>query len=82
MLGWGVVTGGILLKPREWQRVLGLVSGLTELIVGLPLAFVTAQQLGRFSLFALAPIVSLILIVLLVIPGLWKKWTRFEESAE
>lgn len=79
MLGWGVVTAGILLKPKEWQRVLGLVSGVLELIVGIPLAFVTAQQLGRFSLFALAPIVCLILVVLLVIPGLWKKWTRYEE---
>jgi hypothetical protein len=80
MIGWGVVTAGILIKPREWQRVLGLVSGLTELIVGLPLAFVTAQQLGRFSLFALAPIISLVLVIMLVIPSLWKKWTRYEEK--
>lgn len=78
MIGWGVVTAGILLQPREWQRVLGLVSGVTELIVGLPLAFVTAQQLGRFSLFALAPIVCLILVVILVWPGLWKRWTKHE----
>lgn len=82
MLGWGVVTAGILLKPREWQRVVGLVAGVTELVVGIPLAFVTAQELGRFSLFALAPIVSLILVVIIVIPGLWKKWTRFEEAVE
>jgi len=81
MLGWGVVTAGILLQPREWQRVLGLVSGMTELIVGVPLAVVTAQQLGRFSLFALAPIVCLILIVILVWPGLWKKWTKYENPA-
>lgn len=79
MIGWGVVTAGILLKPREWQRVLGLVAGVTELIVGLPLAAVTAQQLGRFSLFALAPITCLVLIVILVWPGLWKKWTQSEE---
>ena len=81
MLGWGVVTAGILLKPREWQRVLGLVSGTVELIVGIPLAVVTAQDLNRFSLFAMAPIVSLILVVIFVWPGLWKKWTKYEESA-
>jgi hypothetical protein len=46
------------------------------------LAVVTAQDLGRFSLFALAPIVSLILVVMLVIPGLWKKWTRYPEATE
>lgn len=78
MIGWGVVTAGILLEPREWQRVLGLVSGVTELIVGIPLAVVTAQQLSRFSLFALAPIVCLILVVMLVWPGLWKRWTKHE----
>ena len=82
MLGWGVVTAGILIKPMEWQRVLGLVSGVTELIVGIPLALVTAQQLGRFSLFALAPIVCLILIVIMVWPGLWKKWTSYTQAQD
>jgi len=75
MAGWAVVTAGILIQPKEWQRVLGLVSGVLELFVGIPLAAVTAQQLGRFSLFALAPIVCLILVILLVWPGKWKKWT-------
>lgn len=75
MLGWAVVTVGILMKPKEWMRVVGLAAGVTELIVGLPLAYVTAQQLGRFSLFALAPIACLILIVLLIWPNLWNKLT-------
>jgi len=78
MVSWGVVTAGILIKPKEWQKVLGLVAGVSELIVGVPLAFVTAQQLGRFSLFALAPITCLVLIVILVWPGLWKRWTKLE----
>jgi hypothetical protein len=72
-IAWAVVTAGILLKPKEWQRVTGLLAGLAELAVGIPLAFVTAQQLGRFSLFALAPIACLILLVLLVWPGVWEK---------
>ncbi len=75
MAGWAVVTAGILIKPKEWQRVLGLVSGMLELIVGIPLAIVTAQQLGRFSLFALAPIVCLALVIMLIYPGKWKTWT-------
>lgn len=73
MLGWAVVTVGIIIKPKEWMQVTGLVAGVTELIVGIPLAFVTMQQLGRFSLFALAPIACMVLIVLLVWPGLWHK---------
>jgi len=79
MLGWAVVTVALLLAPREWVRLLGITSAVVELAVGIPLAVVTAGQLGRFSLFALAPISCLILLVLLVWPGLWQRWTH--ESA-
>ena len=75
MIGWGVVTVALLTRPREWVRVLGLCAGVMELIVGIPLAFATAVQLGRFSLFSLAPIFSLTLIVLFVWPGLWGRLT-------
>jgi hypothetical protein len=78
MIGWAVVTVGIIVKPKEWMRVTGLVAGTTELVVGIPLALVTAQQLGRFSLFALAPISCAILIILFIWPGLWSKWTGAE----
>lgn len=80
MLGWAVVTVGLLIQPRDWMRVLGLVAGTTELVVGIPLAFVTAQQLGRFSLFALAPISCLVLVILLVWPGLWERWTEQKQE--
>ncbi len=79
MLGWAAVTVGIVLRPRPWMRVAGLLAAVTELVVGVPLAFVTAQELGRFSLFALAPIASVILVVVLVWPGLWTKWTGSED---
>jgi len=78
MAGWAVITVGLLIKPKEWMRVVGLTSGVLELAVGIPLAVVTAQQLGRFSLFALAPISCLILVVILVWPGLWQKWSGAE----
>jgi hypothetical protein len=73
MLGWGVATVGILIKPTEWMRVVGLTAGVMEIVVGFPLAVITAQQLGRFSLFSLAPISSLALVTLFVIPSVWKK---------
>jgi hypothetical protein len=82
MLGWAVVTIGVLLSPKEWMRVLGLVSGSLELVVGIPLALVTGQQLGRFSLFALAPISCLILIVLLVWPNLWGRLSTDGDAAQ
>jgi hypothetical protein len=73
MVGWGVVTVGLILRPREWMRVVGLAAGSLELVVGIPLAIVTAQELGRFSLFALAPISCLVLVVLFVWPGVWER---------
>jgi hypothetical protein len=75
MFGWAVVTVGIVIAPREWMRVVGIIAAVTELVVGIPLAYVTAQQLGRFSLFALGPIACLALLVILVWPGLWERWT-------
>ena len=75
MLGWGVFTVGFLMQPKEWMRVVAITAGLLELVVGIPLAIVTAQELGRFSLFSLAPITCLILVILLVWPGVWQKIT-------
>jgi hypothetical protein len=80
MIAWAVVTVGIILKPQEWMRITGLGAALTELVVGIPLAVVTAQQLGRFSLFALAPLASLLLLVLFLWPGLWQRWTGTETA--
>ena len=81
MLGWAVVTVGILMKPKEWMRVVGISAAMTELAVGVPLALVTGQALGRFSLFSLAPIASLILLVLLLWPNLWQRWTGTRTEA-
>lgn len=78
MLGWAVVTVGIIMRAKEWMRVVGIVAAVTELVVGVPLAIVTAQGLGRFSLFALGPIACLVLLVILVWPGLWERWTKTE----
>ncbi|MFC1922139.1 hypothetical protein ACFLY4_02530 [Chloroflexota bacterium] len=82
MIGWGVVTVGIILKPKEWMRVLGLVAGGLELAVGIPLAYATAINLGRFSLFALAPIISLVLMVLFLWPGMWQRLTGSTGEAQ
>ena len=76
MLGWAVVTVGIIMRAKEWMRVVGIIAAVTELVVGVPLAIVTAQGLGRFSLFALGPIACLVLLVILVWPGLWERWTH------
>jgi len=78
MICWAIVTVGIVMRAKEWMRVTGLVASVAELVVGVPLTVVTAQQLGRFSLFALAPISCLALLVILVWPGVWQRWARME----
>jgi hypothetical protein len=82
MIGWAVVTVGIVMKSKEWMRVVALIAAVTELVVGIPLAAVTAQQLGRFSLFALGPIACFGLLVILVWPGLWQRWTHMEPEPQ
>ena len=76
MIGWVVVTVGIIMKGKEWMRVVGIIAAVTELVVGIPLAIVTAQGLGRFSLFALGPIACLVLLVILIWPNLWQRLTN------
>ena len=68
-----VVTVSLLLRPQEWTKVLAISGALLELIVGIPLAINTTMGLGRFSLFSLGPIFSLLLLVLLLWPNLWDK---------
>jgi hypothetical protein len=79
MLGWAVVTIGIIMKPKEWHWVVGLIAAVTELVVGIPLTIATAEQLGRFSLFALGPIACFALLVIFVWPNLWQRLTRSTE---
>jgi hypothetical protein len=74
-IGFGVVTVGVLLKPKDWMRVLGLSAALLELVVGIPLVVSTTMSLGRFSLFSFGPILSLILLILFVWPGMWARMT-------
>lgn len=70
-VGFGIVTVGVLLKPKEWMRVLGLCAALLELVVGIPLVVSTTLSLGRFSLFSFGPIMALVLLVLFLWPGMW-----------
>jgi hypothetical protein len=81
MIGWAVVTVAVILKPKGWARVVGIIAAVTELVVGVPLAIATAQGLGRFSMFALGPIACLILLVLLVWPKLWTHLTGAPEES-
>jgi hypothetical protein len=82
MIGFGIVTVGILLRPRDWMRILCIGAAVTELVVGIPLAQATTIQLARFSLFSLAPIMSLVLLVICLWPRLWTRLAGDTEEIE
>ena len=71
--GFAAVTVGVILSPKDWVRVVALSAGLLEVVVGIPLAIATGQELGRFSLFSLAPIISGVLLIYFLWPKLWEK---------
>ncbi|MCE7734726.1 MAG: hypothetical protein GPJ54_07615, partial [Candidatus Heimdallarchaeota archaeon] len=57
-----------LLNRKHFTIQLGLFAALVTLIAGLPLGFVTSIEEVKFSMFFLAPILSLILKITLVSP--------------
>lgn len=83
-IAWGIVTAGILIRPKDWMRVLGLGAAFTQVMVGTPLAVETTIELGRFSLFSIAPIISLIMFFVLLSPARFQRitGTREQEAAD
>ncbi len=75
MIGWGVATVGILVRPTDSMRIVGLAAALLELVVGIPLAVSTTIDLGRFSMFSVAPILSMLLFFAFLWVGLWRRLT-------
>lgn len=70
-LGWLTFTVGWLLVRAEWVHLVGLGAGLLEVVAGLPLGLQNALETGRFSMFLPAPLLSLALIILLLLP--WRQ---------
>jgi hypothetical protein len=81
-IGFGVLTVGLLLRPKEWMRVLGISAALLELVVGIPLVVATTISLGRFSLFSFGPIMALVILVLFLWPGMWEKLIKGPDTEQ
>ena len=75
-LAWGGFVIA-LLNRKTWAIQLGLSAALVTLVAGIPLGVVTSVQSAKFSMFFLAPILSIILKLLFVLPKsrtLLKQW--------
>ena len=57
-----------LLNRNKWSLQLGLSAALLTLVAGIPLGIVTSLQSLKFSMFFLAPALSLILKIFFVLP--------------
>lgn len=72
-IAWGVFAVAVIYK-RHWALVMAIGGGILPLISGTPLAYTNSIQTNEFSLFWLAPAISLILLSLILFKG-EKHWS-------
>ncbi|MHA1673399.1 MAG: hypothetical protein ACTSYI_07205 [Promethearchaeota archaeon] len=78
---FAVVTVGILLAPKKtWVPMLGLGFGILEIVLGTPMGIETTLEKGEFSMFLAAPIFSGILLLIFLIPPLYREIIRPERD--
>jgi hypothetical protein len=73
---WGSAAWAIfifaVLKRKEWAVPVGIFAASMSMIGGYPMGIHNVTQVGRFSLFLPAPILSTILLVVILLPGTYK----------
>ncbi len=72
-----------LLTRKNWSLRLGLGAALLTLVAGLPLGVVTSMGAAKFSMYFLAPILALLLIISIILPmsnNILIQWVDGEES--
>lgn len=67
-VAWGVFTIGVIYRKR-WALIMGFGGGILPLIGSTPLAYTNTVDTGEFSLFWIAPIVSTVLLIVLIVKG-------------
>lgn len=57
------------LKHKSWAVPLGIFAATMSMIGGYPLGIYNVTEVGRFSMFLPAPIISTILLIVILLPG-------------
>jgi hypothetical protein len=57
------------LKQKSWAVPLGIFAAIMSIVGGYPLGIYNVTEVGRFSMFLPAPIISTLLLVILLLPG-------------
>ena len=86
-LNWiaSIALGGFvvaLLTRKNWILQLGLGAALLTLTAGIPLGVVTAIESAKFSMYFLAPILALFLIISLILPKSNKIFAQWIDGSE
>lgn len=73
---WGAAAWAIFIfavfKRKSWAVPLGIFAALMSIIGGYPMGIHNVTEVGRFSMFLPAPIMSTILLVVILLPGTQK----------
>lgn len=76
---WGAAAWAIFifaaLKSKSWSVPVGIFAAVMSMIGGYPMGIYNVTEVGRFSMFLPAPIISTILLVVLLLPGTQKLLT-------
>ncbi|HWS24209.1 MAG TPA: hypothetical protein VN226_07240 [Anaerolineales bacterium] len=75
---WAIFIFGVLAK-KSWSTPVGIFAASMSMFAGYPLGIHNVSEVGRFSLFLPAPIMSTIMVFLLLLPGTQKmlnQWTN------
>lgn len=59
----------VMVKRKSWAVPLGIFAGLISMLGGYPVGLTDVIRLQRFSMFLPAPVISTILVILLLQPG-------------
>lgn len=70
---WGATAWAVfifaVLKQKSWAIPLGIFAALMSMFGGYPMGISNMLQLGRFSMFLPAPVISTVLLIVLLLPG-------------
>ncbi len=76
---WGSAAWAIFIfaavKGKSWSIPVGIFAAVMSMIGGYPMGIYNMTELGRFSMFLPAPIISSIMLIVLLLPGTQKTLT-------
>lgn len=73
---WGAAAWAIFIfaafKKKTWTVPVGIFAAVMSMIGGFPMGIYNVTEVGRFSMFLPAPIISTIMLIVLLLPGTQK----------